>query len=76
MNIVEESKSSLNIIQPQQHSDESCPNMEQIKKLKGEIKRLRQELIMKGTRKKDEEEYLTEDSELDEEEKAAIRMLP
>lgn len=31
---------------------------------------------MKGTRKKDEEEYLTEDSELDEEEKAAIRMLP
>jgi hypothetical protein len=25
----------------QEHSDESCPNVEQIKKLKGEIKRLR-----------------------------------
>lgn len=34
------------------HSDETCPNMDQIKKLKGEIKRLRQDLIMKGSSNK------------------------
>ena len=50
--------------------------MEQVKKLKGEIKRLRQELILKGSRKKDEDEYLTDDSAIEEEEKAAIRLLP
>ena len=36
----------------QEHTDEGCPNVEQIKKLKGEIKRLRQDLIMKGTTNK------------------------
>lgn len=41
--------------------------MEVIKKLKGEIKRMRQELILQGSRKK-EEEFLTGDSDLDEEE--------
>jgi hypothetical protein len=51
--------------------------MEQIKKLKGEIKRLRQELILKGTSKKrgNDDDYLSDDSELNEEEKAALRML-
>jgi hypothetical protein len=34
------------------HADETCPNMDQIKKLKGEIKRLRQDLIMKGSSNK------------------------
>ncbi len=50
-----------------------------MKKLKGEIKRLRQELIMKGTGnrrgKSPENDMLSDDSELDEEEKAAVRML-
>ena len=50
--------------------------MDQVKKLKGEIKRLRQELILKGTgKKKDEDDYLSDDTGLDEEEKAALRML-
>ena len=72
MNIVEESKQQM-----VQHNDETCPNTENIKKLKGEIKRLRQDLILKGSsRKKDEEEYFSDDSALDEEEKAAVRMLP
>jgi len=49
-----------------------------IKKLKGEIKRLRQDLILKGVsrKKNDEDNYNSDDSDLDEEEKAAIRMLP
>ena len=34
------------------HNDDDCPNMETIKKLKGEIKRLRQEIILKGTSRK------------------------
>jgi hypothetical protein len=34
------------------HNDDTCPNMDQVKKLKGEIKRLRQELIMKGSSNK------------------------
>jgi len=51
--------------------------MEQVKKLKGEIKRLRQELILKGTSKKKQNDgdFLSDDSDLDEEEKAALRML-
>jgi len=58
------------------HNDETCPNQEVIKKMKNEIKRLRQEIILKGTSKrKDEDEYLSDDSGLDEEEKAALRML-
>lgn len=35
-----------------QHNDELCPNIETIKQLKGQIKRLRQELILKGTSKR------------------------
>lgn len=51
-----------------------------MKKLKGEIKRLRQELILKGTSKRknqiiDESDDMSDDSGLDEEEKAALRML-
>jgi hypothetical protein len=52
-----------------------------MKKLKGEIKRLRQELIMKGTSnnrrggKIEETDGLSDDSELDEEERAAVRMM-
>lgn len=66
----------------QEHSDESCPNVEQMKKLKGEIKRLRQDLIMKGTTNKkrgampQDEDNLSDDSELDEDEKAIVRMMP
>ena len=37
--------------QPPVHNDEDCPNVEAIKKLKGEIKRLRQEIILKGSSK-------------------------
>jgi hypothetical protein len=45
--------------------------------LKGEIKRLRQELILKGTSKKrnNDDDFMSDDSDLDEEEKAALRML-
>jgi hypothetical protein len=69
-NMMEESKGGY------VHNDETCPNQEVIKKLKGEIKRLRQDLILKGSSKrKDEEEYYSDDSGLDEEEKAALRML-
>lgn len=66
----------------QEHTDENCPNFEQIKKLKGEIKRLRQDLIMKGTTNKkrgmmqQDEDNLSDDSELDEDEKAIVRMMP
>ena len=66
----------------QEHTDEGCPNVEQIKKLKGEIKRLRQDLIMKGTTNKkrggmqQDEDNLSDDSELDEDEKAIVRMMP
>lgn len=50
--------------------------METIKKLKGEIKRLRQDLILKGSSKRrDDDDYLSDDSGLDEEERAALRML-
>ena len=63
------------------HTDDDCPNMETIKKLKGEIKRLRQEIILKGTSRKkqhnllDDSEDFSDDSNLDEEERAALRML-
>lgn len=66
----------------QEHTDEGCPNVEQIKKLKGEIKRLRQDLIMKGTTNKkrgamqQDEDNLSDDSDLDEDEKAIVRMMP
>ncbi len=49
--------------------------METIKKLKGELKRLRQDLILKGSSKRRDEDEMSDDSGLDEEEKAAIRML-
>ncbi len=64
-----------------QHLDDTCPHVESMKKLKGEIKRLRQELIMKGTSnnrrggKIEETDGLSDDSELDEEERAAVRMM-
>ena len=45
----EETKAAVVV---QEHTDEGCPNVEQIKKLKGEIKRLRQDLIMKGSKKR------------------------
>ena len=76
----EETK-AMAIVQ-QEHTDEGCPNVEQIKKLKGEIKRLRQDLIMKGTTNKkrggmqQDEDNLSDDSELDEDEKAIVRMMP
>ena len=47
--------------------------MEQIKKLKGEIKRLRTDLLMKGSSRKKVED--SDESDLDEEETAALRML-
>jgi len=34
------------------HQDEGCPHIETIAQLKGQIKRLRQELILKGPSKK------------------------
>jgi hypothetical protein len=71
MMIVEEGK--------QLHDEETCPNVEQIKKLKGEIKRLRQDLILKGSskRKNQEDDMSDEDNgELDEQHKQALRMLP
>jgi alpha-tubulin suppressor-like RCC1 family protein len=62
-----------------QHDDETCPNMEQVKKLKGELKRLRQELILKGSSKRkgvvEAEDFDSEDSDLDEEERLALRQL-
>jgi len=67
---------------PAEHTDDNCPNVDQIKKLKGEIKRLRQDLIMKsGTSKKrgvqqQDEDNLSDDSELDDDEKAILRMMP
>lgn len=33
---------------PAQHQDQGCPHLETISQLKGQIKRLRQELILKG----------------------------
>lgn len=37
------------------HKDDDCPNVDQVKKLKSEIKRLRQELIMNPKKKRDSE---------------------
>ncbi len=53
--------------------DAGCPHVETIAQLKGQIKRLRQELILKGPSKKQEDQE--EEGGLDEEEKAALRML-
>lgn len=60
-----------------QHDDDSCPNMEQIKKLKGEIKRLRLDLLKGGSSRRHNEaqELNSDDSDLDEEEKVALQML-
>ena len=63
-----------------EHRDDDCPHIEQMKKLKSEIKRLRQELIMKpsGKSKKgmaDENESEDLEEGFTEEEKQAIRML-
>lgn len=45
------------------HNDEDCPNVEAIKKLKGEIKRLRQEIILKGSSKNNRQKSLMDDSD-------------
>lgn len=63
------------LVIPQAHKDEDCPNIEQVKKLKSEIKRLRQELILnpkKKTAELDEEESV---EGLNEEEQAALKLL-
>ena len=58
------------------HKDDDCPNVDQVKKLKSEIKRLRQELIMNPKKKRDSE--FEEDSVegLNEDEFAALKLLP
>ena len=65
-------------------TEETCQNIATIQKLKGEIKRLRQELILKGPSKRkqhrDQADYDSEDDSqnegiLDEEERAALRLL-
>ena len=62
-----------------EHRDEDCPQLENIRKLKSEIKRLRQELILKPakTKRGQQEENESDDFEegFSEEEKQAIRML-
>lgn len=39
------------IVTVYEHNDDECPNNDKIKKLKAEIKRLRQDLIMKPAQK-------------------------
>ena len=60
-----------------EHREEDCPNLEQMKKLKSEIKRLRQELIMKPSSKSKKMDNDSDDFEegFNDEEKQAIRML-
>ena len=60
-----------------EHRDDDCPNLENMKKLKSEIKRLRQELIMKPSTKNKKNDDESEDLEegFTDEEKQAIRML-
>ena len=60
-----------------EHRDDDCPNLENMKKLKSEIKRLRQELIMKPSTKNKKNDDESEDLEegFADEEKQAIRML-
>ena len=55
-----------------EHRDDDCPNLDQMKKLKSEIKRLRQELIMKPNSKQTTDEEDLEEG-FSEEEKLAIR---
>ena len=64
------------------HQDDGCPHLESITKLKGEIKRLRQELILKGPSKRragntdyDSEDDSAGEGILDEQERAAMRIL-
>jgi len=59
------------------HKDEDCPNLESMKKLKSEIKRLRQELILKPAvkSKKSEDESDSLEVGFSEEEKQAIKLL-
>jgi hypothetical protein len=54
-----------------EHRDDDCPNMEQMKKLKSEIKRLRQELVLKPSSKQNDDDDIEEG--FTDEEKAAIR---
>ena len=56
-----------------EHRDDDCPNMEQMKKLKSEIKRLRQELVLKPSSKQNDDDDIEEG--FTDEEKAAIRQL-
>lgn len=63
-----------------QHTDDDCPHVETIKKLRGEIKRLRQEIILKGSSRRknqmmDESEERSDDSGFDEEIKASMKLL-
>ena len=61
-----------------EHTDDDCPNIENMKKLKAEIKTLRRELIMKPSqksKKSDEQESDELEEGFTEEEKQAIRML-
>ena len=50
--VIEEPKQQPKVIEKYVHKDENCPAQATILKLKGEIKRLRQELILKGPQKK------------------------
>ena len=67
----------------EQQEDKTQQYIDQISKLKGEIKRLRQELILKGPSKRRQQmhdEYDSEDDSqaegiLDDEERAALRLL-
>ena len=59
-----------------EHKDEDCPNMEKMKKLKSEIKRLRQELIMKPSGGGAHNWDLGQDDSFTEEQKQQIRQLP
>ena len=55
-----------------EHQDEDCPYVDQMKKLKSEIKRLRQELILKPNPKKRNEDDV---EGFTDEEQRAVRML-
>ena len=47
---------SQGVLQAQAHDDATCPNLDNMKKLKSEVKRLRQELVLKPNKSKDDSE--------------------
>lgn len=65
-------------IENSKHSDDNCPHLEIVKKLKGELKRLRQELIMKGSSKRGHkyDDSESDEDDWDQDERAAMMMLP